>query len=33
MICGLCARKDEYFCSIKNVKKDTPFYSENNFSV
>ena len=27
----LCARKDEYFCSIKNVKKDTYICSENNF--
>ena len=27
----LCARKDEYFSSIKNVKKNTYIWSENNF--
>ena len=27
----LCARKDGYFCSIKNVKKDTYICSKNNF--
>ena len=27
----LYALKDEYFCSIKNVKKDTYICSENNF--
>ena len=27
----LCARKDEYFCSLKNVKKNTYIFSENNF--
>ena len=28
----LCARKDEYFCSIKIVKKDIYICSEKNFS-